>query len=111
MSVMKAKDGKEPLLLMSQHDWCTKLWPAKCAQHTLLIAGAAEGFGGNDKELIRTEDAGSRAKRRKRVTNRCGGLTPNGAILLDQPTELNRHRLIGDHLLAHPIRDRNIEVG
>ena len=88
---------------MGEHDWCTKLWPAKCAQHTLLIAGAAEGFGGNDEELICTQDAGSRTKRRERVANRRRGLAPDHSILFDQPAELNRHRLIGDHLLAHPI--------
>ena len=95
---------------MGQYDWCTKLWSAKRAQHTLLITGATERFSRNDKQLIRTQDAGTCAKRRERVTNRCGGLTPNGAVLLDQPTELNRHRLIGDHLLAHPVRDGHIEV-
>ena len=88
---------------MGQYDWRTKLGSAQGAQHTLLITGATERFGSNDKQLIRTQDAGTCAKRRERVTNRCGGLTPNGAVLLHQPTELNRHRLIGNHLLANPV--------
>jgi hypothetical protein len=110
MPVVQTENSEEPLLLVGQYDRRAELWPMKCAQHTLLVAGAAKWLRSDDKHLISAQGRSSRAKCRECIANSRRGLSPYGAILLNQPTELNGHRLIGDHLLAHPIRNGNVEV-
>jgi hypothetical protein len=80
--MMEAEDGKEPLLLVRQHNRGVKLCSSKCAKNALLITSASEWLGGNYKHLIRAQRGCSVAERREGITDRRGGLAPDGPILL-----------------------------